>query len=90
MSIYRWSDITFQNITANALYNRLAWIDCPSNHPCQDFTFRDMHLTPGKTDHPEIHYVCNNVVLGGKDGLNECHPSDSKLEAKEDGLPHEL
>ncbi|ORX36062.1 putative polygalacturonase [Kockovaella imperatae] len=86
---FEWSDLHFRNITAMSKYNRLIWLDCPAQHPCRNFTFRDMHLIPGATDHPELRYVCNNVVLGGKDGLNECHPSDSMLERREDGWPHE-
>jgi galacturan 1,4-alpha-galacturonidase len=38
-------------------------------------------------DAPEINYVCNNVALGGKDGLNMCHPSDSTKEGWAE-VPH--
>lgn len=44
-----------------------------------------MDIMPGKQDHPEIHYTCNNFVLGGNDGLNQCHPSNSKLETENGG-----
>ena len=42
-------------------------------------------MTPGKTDHPEITYVCNNMILDGSDGLDQCHPSNSTLETDNGG-----
>ena len=84
-SKFEWYDIHFANITGTSTGNRVVWIDCPRHLPCHDFTFSDIHFTPGKTDHPEIGYVCNNFVLDGNGGLNQCHPSNSTLEMDNDG-----
>jgi hypothetical protein len=82
---FEWYDVHMHNFTGNALNNRIFWMDCPKHSPCHDFTFSDINIKPGKTDHPEIQFVCNNFVLDGKDGLDNCHPSDSKLETDNDG-----
>lgn len=55
-------------------------MDCSKAKPCWDITFKDFDVKPGKTDDEEIRYVCNNVVMGGEDGLNQCHPSNSTHE----------
>jgi hypothetical protein len=80
-----WYDIHFENVTGTAKNNRIVWLDCPKNRPCYDITFKDISIQPGKTDHPEIGFVCNNVVMDGGDGLNRCHPSNSTLEGGDDG-----
>ncbi|WWC66403.1 uncharacterized protein I206_100305 [Kwoniella pini CBS 10737] len=79
-SLFEWSNIHLRNFTGNSLANRIAWISCSKATPCFDFTFQDINIKPGRTDHPEIAYTCNNMVLGGNDGLNQCHPSNSTLE----------
>ncbi|WWC58634.1 uncharacterized protein I303_101178 [Kwoniella dejecticola CBS 10117] len=84
-SLFEWSDIHLKNFTGTGLGNRLVWMNCAKATPCFDWTFEDIDLKPGKTDHPEISYTCNNVVLGGKDGLNQCHPSNSTLETNAGG-----
>jgi galacturan 1,4-alpha-galacturonidase len=81
----RWSDIHLSNFTGTAAQNRIVWMDCSKKSPCFNWTFEDINIAPGKTDHPEIHYTCNNMVLGGDDGMNKCHPSDSKLEMDNGG-----
>ncbi|KAK8866057.1 hypothetical protein IAR55_001208 [Kwoniella newhampshirensis] len=83
--LFEWTDIHLKNFTGNALYNRVAWMSCSKLTPCHDWTFEDIDIKPGKKDHPEISYTCNNFVLGGKDGLNQCHPSNSTLETDNGG-----
>jgi len=82
---YEWKDITIKNVTGTSRGNRIFWATCSKLAPCHDWKVEDLHLTPGKTDHPEIGYVCNNFVLGPRDGLNDCHPSDSDLETDSGG-----
>lgn len=82
---FEWADIHFKNITGTSRDNRLVWLDCSRTKPCHDITLEEFSVKPGKTDDAELHYVCNNAVLGGKDGLNQCHPSDSKKEGWETG-----
>lgn len=84
-SLFEWSDIVFDNFTGTATGNRVVWMDCPKHLPCHDFTFRNVDIKPGKTDHPEISFVCNNIVMDGQDGLQQCHPSNSTLEMDNDG-----
>jgi len=55
-------------------------MDCSKAQPCWDITFKDVDIKPGKTDDEDLHYVCNNAVMGGGDGLNMCHPSNSTKE----------
>ncbi|ODN84612.1 hypothetical protein L202_00523 [Cryptococcus amylolentus CBS 6039] len=83
--LFEWYDIHLQNFTGTALANRVAWMSCSKLTPCHDWTFKDIAIEPGKNDHPEIQYTCNNFVLGGKDGLNQCHPSNSVLETENGG-----
>ncbi|WVR06009.1 hypothetical protein IAU60_003037 [Kwoniella sp. DSM 27419] len=80
-----WSDIHLHNFTGNALYNRVAWMSCSKLTPCHDWTFSGIDIQPGKRDHPEISFTCNNFVLGGSDGLSQCHPSNSTLETDAGG-----
>jgi hypothetical protein len=80
--LFQWYDIHMSNISGTSSDNRVVWMDCSKKTPCHDITFANFHVTPGKDDDPEIHYVCNNIVLGGRDGLNECHPSESKNEGE--------
>jgi galacturan 1,4-alpha-galacturonidase len=82
---FEWYDIHLSNFTGQAAWNRIAWMDCSKTRPCHDWTFDAIEIKPGKTDHPEISYVCNNFVLGGNDGLNLCHPSNSTLETDNGG-----
>lgn len=82
----RWYDIHLSNFTGSGTGNRLFWMDCAKDLPCHHWTFANMSgLLPGRTDHPEISYVCNNFVLSGDDGLDECHPSSSTLEQDNHG-----
>lgn len=60
-------------------------MDCSKKSPCFDWSFDNIDIVPGKNDHPEIQYVCNNMVLGGEDGMNHCHPSNSTLEMENGG-----
>ncbi|WWD09559.1 hypothetical protein V865_007686 [Kwoniella europaea PYCC6329] len=83
--LFEWSDIHLKNFTGTALANRVAWMSCSKITPCHDWTFEDIDIRPGKEDHPEIHYTCNNFVLGGNDGLSQCHPSNSTLETDNGG-----
>ncbi|WVQ82697.1 hypothetical protein IAT38_004829 [Cryptococcus sp. DSM 104549] len=83
--LFEWTDIHLKNFTGQATANRIGWFACSKLQPCHGWTFQDIDIKPGKTDHPEIQYTCNNFVLGGKDGLNQCHPSDSKLEMDNGG-----
>ncbi|ADV21054.1 polygalacturonase, putative [Cryptococcus gattii WM276] len=83
--LFEWYDIHLKNFTGKALRNRIAWMSCSKLTPCHDWTFEGIDIMPGKRDHPEIHYTCNNFVLGGNDGLNQCHPSNSKLETENGG-----
>ena len=82
---FEWTDIHFSNITGTSLNNRLVWLDCSSTQPCHNITFEDFNVKPGKTTDEDLHYVCNNVVLGGKDGMNGCHPSNSTKEGWQTG-----
>jgi len=78
--LFKWRNITFRNITGTSALNRVVFIDCSKAEPCEGFKFEGFDVKPGKDDDPDIHYVCNNVALGGRDGLNPCHPSDSNHE----------
>ncbi|ORY30782.1 putative polygalacturonase [Naematelia encephala] len=82
--LFHWSNISLSNISGTSALNRVVWLDCSKQTPCKDITFDHVKITPGKDDAPEIHYVCNNVVLGGGDGLDACHPSDSQKEGAEE------
>jgi len=84
-SDFEWSDIHLTNLTGSGTGNRLFWMDCPKHLPCRDWTFDRMDIQPGKTDHPEISFVCNNFVLDASDGLDKCHPSNSTLETDNHG-----
>lgn len=68
------------NVTGTSSSNRVVWIDCAKSTPCHDIRFEGFDVRPGKTEFKDINYVCNNVALGGKDGLDMCHPSESKEE----------
>lgn len=81
----RWKDITIKNVTGTSRGNRIFWAKCSKLSPCHDWKIEGLSLTPGKANHPEISYVCNNFVLGPQDGLNGCHPSDSDLETDSGG-----
>ncbi|ORY24488.1 putative polygalacturonase [Naematelia encephala] len=78
--LFSFSDIHVSNITGTCRGNRLAYLNCAKTSPCSNWTFADFDVQPGKTDHPELAFTCNNFVLGGDDGLNQCHPSNSLLE----------
>lgn len=60
--------------------NRVVYLDCSKAAPCTNIKFDNFNVLPGRSDAPEIQYVCNNVVMGGNDGLSVCHPSNSTLE----------
>jgi galacturan 1,4-alpha-galacturonidase len=79
--LFKWHNISFSNITGTSANNRIVWLDCSKAQPCWDLSFENFNVKPGKTDDEEINYVCNNVVLGGDDGLNGCHPSNSSHES---------
>lgn len=81
----RWADIHFENFTGTSAGNRIVWIDCPKHLPCKEFTFEGIDIQPGKDDHPEVGFICNNVVLDFTDGLDQCHPGNSTIEADNDG-----
>lgn len=85
LTVPRWYDIHLSNFTGTALLNRIAWMDCSRLSPCYDWTFDAIDLKPGKMDHHEIGYVCNNFVMDGNDGLGVCHPSNSTLETDAGG-----
>jgi galacturan 1,4-alpha-galacturonidase len=78
--LFEWKDITFTNITGTSSSNRIVWLDCAKSTPCNHIQFKDFNVKAGKSDAKEINYVCNNVALGGKDGLDMCHPSESSKE----------
>ncbi|KAK4688418.1 hypothetical protein P7C73_g1690, partial [Tremellales sp. Uapishka_1] len=82
---FQWYDIHLSNFTGTASGNRVVWMDCSKAAPCHDWTFDRIDIQPEKTDHKEIEYVCNNFVLGGRDGLPGCHPSSSKRETDSGG-----
>ncbi|ORY33759.1 putative polygalacturonase [Naematelia encephala] len=84
-STFSWYDIHLSNFTGNGSGNRLVWMDCSKLRPCHGWTFDHIDLKPGKDDHPEISYVCNNFLLDGTEGLNQCHPSNSTLETDNGG-----
>lgn len=79
--MFQWHNITIENVTGTSLNNRVVYMDCSKAMPCWDITYKDFDVKPGKTDDDDIHFVCNNVVLGGDDGLNACHPSNSEHES---------
>lgn len=70
------------NISGTSALNRVVWLDCSKARPCTDFTFDDINIKPGKSDDKSLHYVCNNVVLDGENGLDACHPSGSTKEGE--------
>ena len=73
------------NLSGTSGLNRVVWMDCSKAAPCHDIKFENFDVTAGTDDDSEINFVCNNVALGGGDGLNQCHPSNSKHEAWDDG-----
>ncbi|KAL7419435.1 hypothetical protein Q5752_006273 [Cryptotrichosporon argae] len=82
---FEWADIHLANFTGSAKMNRVVWADCSKARPCERWTFDGIDITPGKTDKPELAWVCNNFVLGGNDGLPQCHPSNSTDETDAGG-----
>jgi galacturan 1,4-alpha-galacturonidase len=78
--LFEWKDIVFTNVTGTSSDNRVVWLDCAKSTPCKDIHFENFDVKAGKKDAKDINYVCNNVVLGGKDGLDMCHPSESRKE----------
>ncbi|CAD6587360.1 MAG: hypothetical protein TREMPRED_004728 [Tremellales sp. Tagirdzhanova-0007] len=79
-SKFLWSDIHLYNFTGTAAGDRIVDFTCSKSAPCFDITFEDINIKPRTDRHPELNYVCNNVVLGPNDGLNECHPGNSSLQ----------
>lgn len=78
--LFEWQDIVLSNITGTSKENRVVWIDCAKSTPCHDFKFEYFDVKPGKDEDKELHFVCNNIVLSGKDGLDRCHPNYSDKE----------
>ncbi|KAI5122794.1 hypothetical protein M0805_000138 [Coniferiporia weirii] len=58
-SFLQFSDLSYEDWSGTASTNTLVNIDCSSNAPCPNITFREFHVAPPNGSTPEI--VCVNV-----------------------------
>ena len=77
-----WDDFTLTNWTGTAFRNRVVDLDCSSNHPCTGWRFNNFNITPGLSNETRISYFCNNMVINGSSGLDQCHPGTSDHEVR--------
>ncbi|GMK57159.1 hypothetical protein CspeluHIS016_0309990 [Cutaneotrichosporon spelunceum] len=83
--MFEWSHINITRVRATSTGNRAIWLDCSPTQPCHHIRLKDVVVTPGKSDHPEIHQVCNFVMHSEGDGLEGCKPNNSTLESDTGG-----
>jgi galacturan 1,4-alpha-galacturonidase len=80
---FEWSNITLKNFTGNANGERIVEIYCSKAAPCFDWHFEDINIKPNGTEHPEVNYVCNNMVMDWENGLDACHTGEPGYQSEQ-------